>query len=72
MDLHRRLSSVQAEAAAEALRARVAHFMAQQAAGQVPLGSLGSAQVRSCPALHSLNDVMLSHASVVLLVLNGS
>ena len=41
--LHKRLTSAQADAAAEALRARVAHFMAaQQAAGQPAPGSMGS------------------------------
>ena len=40
----KRLTSAQADAAAEALRARVAHFMAaQQAAGQPGLGSVPAA-----------------------------
>lgn len=50
-DLHKRLTSPQADAAAEALRARVAHFMAaQQAAGQPQMGNLGSSQ--ACPWSH--------------------
>ena len=40
----KRLTSAQADAAAEALRARVAHFMAaQQAAGQLGPGSVPAA-----------------------------
>ena len=60
-DFHKRLSSAQADAAAEALRAQVAHFMAaqQQTAGQ-PILSSGQPGPGSMPAVADLSPAAMA------------